>query len=90
MAMREFEDSAGVRWRVWSSLPLRATLLHGSPFSGGWLTFESATGERRRLAPLPERWEHYTRDRLDLLRRVARRVERRWFGQTRRPSDERP
>lgn len=41
----------------------------------GWLCFGCAT-ERRRLYPVPPEWESCSDERLDLLRRVARKVER--------------
>jgi len=38
----------------------------GPELSGGWLCFET-TGEKRRLAPYPERWETLTDIDLELL-----------------------
>jgi hypothetical protein len=55
MPVREFEDDRGVRWRVWSTMPQLEHAVQPA-FAHGWLTFASA-GERRRLAPIPERWE---------------------------------
>ena len=53
--IREFTDAAGVRWRVWSTMPF-TTGVAGS-MQRGWLTFES--GElRRRLVPIPPNWEN--------------------------------
>ena len=62
--MREFVDSAGVAWRVWSTVPARG-LLSGT-YDQGWLTFESAT-ERRRLAPVPDGWMDFSVERLEQL-----------------------
>lgn len=78
MALREFRDSLGRRWRVWDVLPKHLERRHAvlGPPSGqperrrrfelrsvvaaelrdGWLTFETDR-HRRRLAPIPERWE---------------------------------
>lgn len=33
-------------------------------FEHGWLCFESADGEKRRLAPVPEKWEEAENDKL--------------------------
>ena len=54
MPIREFVDARGVRWRVWSTVPMTGGVV-GS-FRDGWLTFESGEG-RRRLAPIPLGWE---------------------------------
>jgi hypothetical protein len=66
MALREFIDRTGCRWRVWDIRPeelhpaTRAedylqTVIHG------WLAFEPAGGgEKRRLSPIPRGWENAT------------------------------
>src|SRR5688572_15874277 len=71
MASRHFSDRDGAQWRVWSTIPRDSrSCLPG--FEQGWLTFEqAATGERRRLAPIPAAWEGMTDDRMLLLCRVA-------------------
>ena len=69
MAIREFTDSSGKKWRVWSTVPTSPGAYDES-LREGWLTFEGA-GERRRLAPIPEDWEQATAERLDLMCRVA-------------------
>ncbi len=48
----------GERWEVWEvRLGRRGERRTVSPqLTGGWLAFESST-EKRRLAPIPERWE---------------------------------
>lgn len=75
MAYREFTDSQGSVWRVWSTVPSSATGLSGG-FARGWLTFNS--GERlRRLAPIPSEWETLPRERLEMLCAVAQDVARR-------------
>jgi hypothetical protein len=33
-------------------------------FSRGWLLFESERGEKRRIAPVPQKWEDEPDDRL--------------------------
>lgn len=75
MALREFIDSKGVRWRVWSTLPTTAVTLT-SGFERGWLTFECEECLRR-LAPIPEGWDGLTNDRLELLCTLASDVPRR-------------
>ena len=54
MPIRDFVDSAGVHWQVWSTVPAMGGV--AGSFRQGWLTFSSA-GERRRLAPIPANWE---------------------------------
>ncbi len=64
---REFTDSSGMAWNVYRVEPrvvsesltrLRATL---PPIETerrqAWLLFESRGGDRRRLAPVPSRWD---------------------------------
>lgn len=74
MAIREFADSTGTAWRVWSTTP-RADAVFDESHKGGWLTFESAT-TRKRLVPIPRGWEEATPERLDLMCRVAEVVRR--------------
>jgi hypothetical protein len=68
MPLREFQDGTGERWRVWDTVPARAESM--GEFREGWLTFDNGT-ERRRLAPVPERWSEFPDERLILLLRVA-------------------
>jgi hypothetical protein len=66
-AARSFTDPAGVSWRVFRVEPepvsemlerLRETLKSAPPERRRpWLLFESAAGERRRLAPVPNEWD---------------------------------
>ena len=57
----EFTDGLGMRWAVWEienpgfSDRLLALFPHPERRSG-WLLFESAAGERRRLSPYPANW----------------------------------
>ena len=74
MASRNFVDSRGVSWRVWSTIPEQASVLT-TQFAGGWLTFEGEQGLRR-LAPIPSDWESVPENRLELYCRVADEVPR--------------
>jgi hypothetical protein len=77
MPLREFTDSTGRRWRVWDIRPEQmhaATRAedHLQNVINGWLAFESANGdEKRRLAPIPAKWESATEGELeDMLERA--------------------
>lgn len=74
MASRNFIDSNGVTWRVWSTIPDGVNLL-GDDYGRGWLTFESE-GALRRLVPIPSDWEQVPQPRLELYCRVANEVPR--------------
>jgi len=74
MAQREFTDSKGTRWLVWSTTPTQGAVL-GGDMQKGWLTFES-DGERRRLVPIPRDWENAAPDRMELYCRAAQAVNR--------------
>jgi hypothetical protein len=69
MAIREFTDSSGVAWRVWSTVP-RTPAIYEESLRAGWLTFLSASG-RKRLAPIPRGWEDAGTERLELMCRAA-------------------
>lgn len=61
MAVRDFVDLKGVKWRVWpvtpySIKPKTAVEDYLGDYGDGWLVFESNT-ERRRLASYPENWD---------------------------------
>jgi hypothetical protein len=78
MAYREFVDSKGVAWRVWSTVPIAGTRLRGG-FDQGWLTFESTSSDEttlRRLVPIPPDWESAPDNRLELMCRSADEVVR--------------
>ena len=68
MAYREFVDSRGRSWRVWSTVPLAGSRLNGG-FDQGWLTFECTNSDRtaplRRLVPIPMDWETAPSDKLE-------------------------
>lgn len=63
--MREFRDAAGVPWAVFFTARSIARDHHlPEEYREGWLAFESAYGEKRRLAPVPEGWEALTDEEL--------------------------
>jgi hypothetical protein len=76
---REFTDAAGVTWTVqWvepiamseafdrmRDLKARASGHVEADARGPWLSFESETGEKRRLAPAPTDWSSAQLDDLD-------------------------
>lgn len=64
-ASRSFTDSVGVHWMVYCILPSpllagKPTLLPHGERRNGWLFFESADGDRRRLSPFPPDWREVT------------------------------
>jgi hypothetical protein len=71
-AYRQFTHSSGSVWRVYrvepqSVSPTLARLRESMTGVGAerrrpWLLFESSAGERRRLAPVPERWDESCTD----------------------------
>jgi hypothetical protein len=82
MAVRSVLDAAGVAWQVWEVRPSwagRTTPAKGVPsvgatrpslaphLEGGWLAFQSARGERRRIVPIPAGWETLDEPGLRLL-----------------------
>jgi hypothetical protein len=84
MALREFTDEDGRRWRAWDILPDQ---MHPSTrvedymqgFLDGWIAFESIDGtERARLTPVPIRWDEGSEEQLRaLLARAERAGHRR-------------
>ncbi len=56
---REIEDQRGIRWIVFAIHPSseRGTQALSERYRGGWLTFDSGA-ETRRVAPIPNNWEH--------------------------------
>lgn len=66
--MREFRDEAGVEWVVFFTARSIARDQHlPEEYREGWLAFESARGEKRRLAPAPQDWESLTEQELAAL-----------------------
>ena len=70
MALRAFQDAAGVEWQVWDTIPAK---LVSTTYEGGWLTFQSAV-EKRRLAPIPLYWTNADVEELMRLLRKAKPV----------------
>ena len=60
MPTRTFTDEHGISWTVWAVVPSATSVPRANvptPLAEGWLAFESARGDRRRLAPIPDSWE---------------------------------
>ena len=56
--MPEFRDADGVEWVVFFTARSIARDQHlPEEYREGWLAFESSSGEKRRLAPVPSDWE---------------------------------
>lgn len=61
MAVRDFVDTKGVKWKVWPVTPSNirpktAAEDYLGDYGDGWLVFES-NSERRRLAAYPANWD---------------------------------
>jgi hypothetical protein len=71
-----FDDSEGVRWRVWKvETPAERAHLMDANYRSGWLVFEREDeSERRRLSTVPDDWSSLPPQRLDELRRLATMV----------------
>lgn len=81
MGLREFRDSDGVVWQVWTVtadvLDKRTTAEdYMREWQDGWLCFEH-TGARRRLAQFPADWEAMPDEKLQLLLDQAQPVKQR-------------
>ena len=86
MALREFRDSKGVHWKVWSVTPealdKRTTAEdYMRDWQDGWLCFE-CPDSRRRLATFPPGWEEMPDAELESLLSRAQPVKRREKGET--------
>jgi hypothetical protein len=72
--LREYVDTSGTTWRVWSVLPglhAESRYLHlPEDLQRGWLCFECES-EKRRLYPVPVNWESRSDTELDVMRRAA-------------------
>jgi hypothetical protein len=93
VAVRQFADRAGRRWRVWEVQPgavrTRRTELSGGEPLASWLAFQSLEGaERRRLAPYPSDWLTLSEAELVLLVDSAQPVPEFRSRPTRRAEDE--
>ena len=73
MPIREFIDSNGIRWVVWSTIPAFGSGL--GDLETGWLTFDSKIA-RRRLTPIPDGWTDASISRLESWCRAAATVRR--------------
>ena len=86
MAYREFLDSSGQSWRVWSTVPSTGSRLRGG-FGQGWLTFERTSSDTKsplkRLVPIPPDWETSSEEQLDQMCRAAEEVMRPITGRAR-------
>ena len=73
MGLLTFEDAAGVRWRAWRvETPRARAHLMDAHYRNGWLVFEKEDGtERRRLAQVPEDWDHLAPEHLARLCALA-------------------
>jgi hypothetical protein len=71
MALREFTDRTGCRWRVWDIRPEdmpTATRAedHLQSIMHGWLAFEpDGGGDKWRLSPIPANWDRATEEELE-------------------------
>ncbi|MEX2154249.1 MAG: hypothetical protein WD825_12995 [Gemmatimonadaceae bacterium] len=77
-AKRVFEDVHGREWRVFAVHPSSATVERAAlpeSYIRGWLSFESGD-EKRRIAPIPEGWEHLSIEDLRTLCQRAQRAQR--------------
>lgn len=79
MAVREFRDSSGRKWRAWDIKPeeihpvTRAEDYLADCYVTGWIVFETLSGnEKRRLCPWPIRW---TEESEAGLRRLLERAD---------------
>ncbi len=86
MAVRDFVDEKGMKWRVW---PVSRSSIHPKTavedflgdYGEGWLCFESQQ-ERRRLARFPDDWDKMADADLCKLLGKAALVPRRGGGRT--------
>jgi len=93
VSLVEFVDGRKVEWKVWDITPdamhplTAREMFHGryADFQEGWLVFESAA-ERRRLAPFPSGWAHFTTAQLEELLGQATPVPRRLASASATPS----
>ena len=92
VSQRIFDDIRGRRWRVFAVHPSSSTLESGAlpdSYREGWLSFE-ASDERRRVAPIPARWEELSIDELQILCHQAHRAPKRISGGRVSPPDASP
>lgn len=75
MAVRDFVDIKGVKWKVWpvtpsAIRPKTAAEDYLGDYGDGWLVFES-NSERRRLAQIPSNWDNLSDNGLVQLLKTA-------------------
>lgn len=69
MPVREFNDDDGKVWTAWTTFP-RSDANVRPQYRRGWLSFQ-CDDQRRRLVPIPERWEAAGEDQLRAYLRQA-------------------
>ncbi|MDB4951427.1 MAG: hypothetical protein JWM27_4076 [Gemmatimonadetes bacterium] len=72
MALRTVNDAEGTLWRVWDVIPATRQV---TGLEDGWLCFE-CDHAKRRLTPIPQRWEERTDEELQMYLRAAQVVTR--------------
>ena len=83
MALREFADENGLRWKAWDVTsdqihPKTRAEDYMKDLAEGWLVFERSDGEeKRRLCPYPDGWVALDERQLCELRDRAEPVKRR-------------
>ena len=85
MPLREFQDSHGVNWRVWSTMP-EVRGAHPRALDGGWLTFQ-CDNRTKRIFPIPDGWEETPSDGLE---RLLERAEETKPPRRSKPNEGRP
>jgi len=74
---RSLLDDAGMEWEVWCCVPAAKKGGLTPDYARGWLTFESASGEKRRHAPAPADWRTVSDDSLRILLIAAKPARQR-------------
>jgi hypothetical protein len=81
MAVREFADAVGRRWRAWDINPdsihpqTKAEDYLADCYQSGWIVFETLDGrDKRRLCPTPRGWETLPERDLETLLAKADRI----------------
>jgi hypothetical protein len=80
ITQRVFDDIRGKRWRVIAVRPATPTeerIALPEQYREGWLSFEAAGEEKRRVAPIPAGWEELPIEELRLLCQRAQRAPKR-------------
>lgn len=84
MAVREFTDGDGVRWKAWDVSPddfstrVKDEAFLAQLYHTGWIAFESKAGkDKRRLYPIPKGWSELSDQELEILLSRAEAVRSR-------------